>query len=52
MRDHGDDQDGAVLEPVPSTLGAGKRLFLGGGEKQTLKLVERKPFPSGAMVLT
>jgi dihydrofolate reductase len=36
----------------PVTLGAGKRLFPDGGEKQTLKLVESKPFPSGVMLLT
>jgi len=34
------------------TLGAGKRLFPDGGEKQALKLVESKPFPSGVVLLT
>jgi dihydrofolate reductase len=40
------------LMVFPVVLGSGKRLFPDGGEKQTLKLVESKPFPSGVVVLT
>jgi dihydrofolate reductase len=40
------------LMVFPVVLGSGKRLFPEGDEKQTLRLVESKPFASGVVVLT
>lgn len=40
------------LMVFPLVLGSGKRLFSEGSEKQTLKLIESKPLPSGVVVLT
>ena len=40
------------LMVFPVVLGSGKRLFPEEGEKQTLGLVESKPFPSGVVALT
>jgi len=50
MQSHLIDEYRLMVYPI--ILGSGKRLFSGGSEQQTLRLVETQPFSSGVVALT
>jgi dihydrofolate reductase len=50
MQSHLIDEYRLMVYPI--IFGSGKRLFAEGSERQTLRLVETKPFSSGVVVLT